>query len=330
MGTYQCKTAVAIVVFNRPDLVRDLLSSLREAQVSKLYVISDAPREGKDGETDLVAQVRECIDRDIDWPCEVHKLYQEKNLGCDRNSVVGYNWVFQHESEAILIEDDAAPVQAFFRFCDDMLEYYREDERVMMVSGMNPYPQYSDGKDYYFSFFPAKYAWATWRRAWEKYDDKLENYDSFNENHLFEIMDQGLAGWYRHTFASCRAGWTAWDAKWDFARIYHNGLGIVPAKNLVVNKGVNRADATHANEDSLIAHLSRDPEFYVEEFRREAIWDKEYDLESEKNREDLKPFVFDKKVYRRAKIYIFCRRWLPSGLFKALIKAKHFFEGMIR
>jgi hypothetical protein len=74
---------VVVVVFNRPNVVRQLLTRLAEFRPKTLFVIGDGARPHKPGEAELVQAVREQFAR-ISWPCEVVADYEAENLGCRR------------------------------------------------------------------------------------------------------------------------------------------------------------------------------------------------------------------------------------------------------
>jgi hypothetical protein len=98
-------TAVALVIFNRPDTTERVFAEIAKAKPKKLFVIADGPREGVRGDTEKCALSREVIDR-VDWDCEVHKNYSDVNLGCGKRPVTGISWVFEKVDKAIILEDD--------------------------------------------------------------------------------------------------------------------------------------------------------------------------------------------------------------------------------
>ena len=167
-------TAVAVVVFNRLDCMQEMLGSLRKVTPPRLYIISDGPREHVAGEDKKVEAVRRYVEDNVDWDCELIKIYADKNMGCTKRSVTGYDEVFKHEEMAILLEDDAIPADTFYSFCEQMLKHYKDAEGVMMVTGENRIPGYDGGYDYYYSAMPMKQAWGTYRRAWVKWHQASE------------------------------------------------------------------------------------------------------------------------------------------------------------
>src|SRR5690606_39168635 len=106
----------------------------------------------------------------VDWDCEVHRNYAESNMGCGRRPSSGISWVFEHVDRAIILEDDCVPDPTFFPFCEEMLERYAGDPRVMQISGRSVYDTAPQSHySYYFSRQLNCWGWATWARAWKLY-----------------------------------------------------------------------------------------------------------------------------------------------------------------
>ena len=82
------------------------------------------------------------------------------------------DWVFERVGETIVLEDDTVPDLTFFRFVEELLEKYRDDERVGAISGNN-YDEPKDWPDeasYRFTRYHHSWGWGTWRRAWRAFD----------------------------------------------------------------------------------------------------------------------------------------------------------------
>lgn len=268
--------AIAIVVFNRLDCAIKLMEVIKDIKPTKLYIISDGPRNTE--EKKKVLDVRQYIENEITWDCEINRLYSETNLGCDDRSVSGYNAVFQKEEKAILIEDDAIPTKEFFGFCKKMLDVYEKDERIWMITGENTYPQHKSGeRDYYFSAMPAKKAWATWARAWKHMDVNMSTFPEKSLNKLTPDYPIWARIYYWGAYLGAYNGGKAWDAKWDYVLASNGALGIIPCRNMVKEIGYNRADATHTHEDHPLAHLATE-EYGREVFIRDDV-SRDYDYD---------------------------------------------------
>ena len=242
-------TAVALIIFNRPRVTERVFEQIALARPRKLFVIADGPRSGRPGEVDNCAETRAIIDR-VDWDCEVLKNYSDINLGVGTRPATGLRWVFEHVEQAIILEDDCVPHPTFFRYCEELLEKYRDDERVMHISGDNwnfcPNPPFFS---YVFSCYCYSCGWATWRRAFQHYDPEIKLWGELrNTPWLLDILgDPDAAEFWSHYFdKTYTTGIEAngWDWPWLFACWAHRGLSILPGTNLITNIGFGE-DATH-------------------------------------------------------------------------------------
>ena len=127
-------TPILFLIFNRPDTTKVVFERIREIKPSRLYVAADAPRQGKDKEAELCRQSRSIIDS-VDWPCEVKTLFREENLGCKKAISSAITWFFEQEEYGVILEDDCLPDLSFFRFCEELLIKYKDDERIGHIGG---------------------------------------------------------------------------------------------------------------------------------------------------------------------------------------------------
>jgi hypothetical protein len=250
-------TPVALIVFNRPDLTERVFQAIRQVQPRKLLVIADGPRVDRPDEAEKCAATRQIIDR-VDWDCEVLRNYSDVNLGCKRRVSSGIDWVFSQVEEAIL-EDDCLPGPSFFQFCQVLLEKYREDDRIMMVSGDNFQPPTGlEEESYYFSKYIHIWGWATWRRAWQHYDVGMSSWPDFRDRRLLKAIchDPIEEAYWITLFNNVANGkMDTWDQQWVYACWRNQGLSIMPTINLISNIGF-RQDATHTIEKSSWAEMA--------------------------------------------------------------------------
>jgi hypothetical protein len=238
-------TAIAMFLFNRPVLTARVFAEVRRARPSRLLLVADGPRDEQ--ERARCDRAREAVEQ-VDWDCEVSRNYSDGNLGCRQRMSSGIDWVFGRVDEAILLEDDCLPDPSFFRFCSELLDRYRGDERVMMISGDN----FQQGHrrtthSYYFSRIPHIWGWATWRRAWRYFDDRLRKWRDLRDDHFLDCLfdHPQFARAYRRIFDETAAGRIdTWDHQWAFAFWQQNGLCVLPETNLITNLGFG-PDATH-------------------------------------------------------------------------------------
>jgi hypothetical protein len=248
------KSPVLFLVFNRVDTMKKVFDSIRSYQPDRLYIAADGPRKEKPGETEVCSEVREFITGAIDWPCEVKTLFREDNLGCKNAVSSAITWFFDNEEEGIILEDDCLPHPDFFIFCDTLLEYHRNNEQVMIISGNN----FQDGKkwgeaSYYYSRFSHIWGWAGWRRAWKKYSTEMEQLEAFGRDHVIYNLfgHRRIEKYFLNKFRLVRNNQiNTWDYQWQYTVWANGGLSILPNMNLVQNIGIGEANATHTSKFS--------------------------------------------------------------------------------
>ena len=241
---------VVMIVYRRLDLTKQVFSRIREVRPKELYIIADGPR--SESEKEAVQSVRDYIDSHIDWDCNVHRNYATENYGLRYRMPSGTDWVFETADKAIFLEDDVYPTLSFFSFCREMLLQYENDEDIMMISGTNLYPGDGSFGDYdiTFSYFATIWGWATWKRAWEKYDVNIRRWPQVRRSgEIKDIFTKKGYRFYATVFNDLQYHWyRTWDYQWEFAKFVNHGLGIVPRVNLIRNLGMGNADGEHAND----------------------------------------------------------------------------------
>ena len=251
-------TAVLFLIFNRLDTTKEVFEAIRSAKPPRLYIAADGARENKQGETEIVASVRDFVMSHIDWECEVFTLFREENLGCKYAISKAIDWFFTYEEMGIILEDDCLPNSSFFHFCDEILERYKADERIFIVSGYNKQNYWNkDRYDYFYSHFGGIWGWATWKRAWLENDVEMPDIHQFIEGDNFTKLLGPKLGHKRQNgiLKILNKNVDTWDFQWAYARHKNNALAIVPAKSLIENIGFGE-DATHTlgeNPDNVCA-----------------------------------------------------------------------------
>ncbi len=248
--------SVLLVFFTRHEQFKQVFEQVRKARPSRLFLYQDGPR---DGRKDDVVNIKRCreIAENIDWQCEVHKLYQEKNIGVDPSGYIADTWAFSQTDKCIVLEDDVVPAVSFFTFCKKMLDKYEDDDRVMLISGFNVEESTRDvDSDYFFSRTTFTWGWASWARVVRKWDSQYmflkngekckEMQEYINANHLVKNM--------MHVFREhLDSGKAHFETVLISNQYLHKGLTIVPRKNMVNNIGVVAGSAHYADDLSVIA-----------------------------------------------------------------------------
>lgn len=258
MSDFKLTTPVAFIIFNRPDTTERVFAEIAKAQPTKLLVVADGARTNKTGEAEKVAATRAIIQR-VDWECEVLTNFSEKNLGCKNRVSSGIDWIFEQVEEAIILEDDCLPDPTFFRFCQEMLERYRHDQRIGIISGDNfQFGNRRNNDSYYFSKYVHIWGWATWRDRWQgSYDVELRKWPSIRDDGwLLDILGNSdeVKIWTDIFERMYKSKVDTWDYQWVFANWVEGRMNVMPNVNLISNIGFG-AGATHTVRDSHLANL---------------------------------------------------------------------------
>ena len=148
MEKWKIDVAVLCIFFARPEQFEKSFEQVRKARPRVLLLWQDGPREGRADDVENIRKCRE-IAENIDWECEVHRNYHDKNMGCDPSTFYSHKWAFSIVDKCIILEDDLVASQSFFTFCKELLDKYENDERVDRICGTNLLGHYDIPFDYF-------------------------------------------------------------------------------------------------------------------------------------------------------------------------------------
>ena len=244
------ETPILFLIFNRPLTTNQVFEEIRKQKPKHLYIAADGPRKNKLEEQDLCELTRKVITK-IDWHCELKTLFRQENLGSKYAVSSAISWFFEHEEEGIILEDDCRPNESFFLFCENLLSKYKHNSKIMHITGsnLNDTIKFGDGS-YYYSYYPNVWGWATWKRAWQKFDLELKDKAAY-----LKVIDQTFNSFSEKFFWRSRIELIesnridAWDYQWMFSIWRENGMCLNSNYNLVTNIGFGN-DATHTTGES--------------------------------------------------------------------------------
>lgn len=250
-------TPVALFLFKREKETRRVFEMIRAAKPEVLLLVADGPRLAEES---AACEATRNVVASIDWNCSVYTQYSDINLGCRARVSSGIDWIFNQVDRAIILEEDCVPHPSFFPFCEELLERYQDDRRIMSISGnffQQSNNQFQTEDSYYASILPHIWGWATWRRAWAKYDVDMHSWPSvrsqgslkeyFNNAGAYEYWSNVWDQYYEHKIDS-------WDGQWFYACAINQGICLNPTVNLVSNIGFG-TDATHTKSSSAFSAL---------------------------------------------------------------------------
>ena len=252
------KTPILLITFNRPDHVRRVLTEILKQNPVSLYICQDGARENNTIDRIKCQEVRDVIN-ELTSPYatgnkefRLYTLLQENNLGCGPGPAAGISWFFEHVEMGIILEDDCLPHPDFFRYCEELLERYKDDERISFIGGCNYGFAISTNASYSFmGGHHQTWGWAAWKRTWEQFDYYLTKWDRkmFNRVIKYYYKDSKQKSYWDRIFSMVkhdRMGESCWDYQFYFSCWKNRQLAICPPVNLVSNVGFGE-DATHTN-----------------------------------------------------------------------------------
>lgn len=238
---------VLLIFFTRYDVFEKCFEAVRAVRPRRLLLWQDGPRENRPDDIENIEKCRK-IAENIDWDCEVHRMYNDKNYGCDPSTFYSHKWAFSIVDKLIVLEDDIVATPDFFDFCKEMLDRYEFDERIARVCGMNQVKGFECEDSYFFSRIGSVWGWASWKRVANTWD---EDYSFLDDENAMRLMrnyrtDKAYLPYEKVCFSHRAEGVPHWETIQTYARYFNSQLNILPAKNLVKNIGLG-ADSTHSN-----------------------------------------------------------------------------------
>lgn len=294
-------TPILFIIFKRKDTALKVLETIRNVKPKKLYIAADGWR--NEEEKIKCVNTREAVLNNIDWDCEVKTLFQDKNLGCCIGVSTAITWFFDNEEQGIILEDDIIAENSFFYYCEKLLDYYKDNEQIMHITGDSPLERKVGEASYYFATVQHCWGWASWRRAWKHYDHTMKtiSYKDTKKTLKKRYKDFNIRDYWQNWFYRT-ADINTWDYQWTYCIISKDGICINPNVNLISNIGFGE-DSTHTvNPDDENANRkthTMDVENIIHP--KEIKCDSQADFEIAVKRFNLIPFSLKHNITREIK-----------------------------
>ncbi len=248
-------SAVLIIGFNRPERLTALINRLRDAAPPRVYLAIDGPRNNSDAPRVLAAQNTVAA---IDWTDQVFTRFRTTNLGCQHGVIDAVTWFLDAEPEGIIVEDDAVPDLSFFPFCDELLERYRGNERVLAIAGESRVPRTITPTEdaYRFSYMGPAGAWATWTAQWHSFlrnrtdNSPLATFAALAHTDHSNLLRR--THWSALMLANKTRVMDSWAYPFMLYGIANHRLTATPNTNLVADHGIGE-DARHMRDGDPLA-----------------------------------------------------------------------------
>jgi len=250
-------TPVVLLLFNRPSLTQQVVDAVVSQNPASVYLVADGPRDDHPNDAELCDRVRD-IALHAPWTGQVQTDFAETNMGLKNRVSSGLDWVFAKEDQAIILEDDCLPDPTFFPFAEELLDRYRNDERVGMISGNNFLwgSQVSDDS-YFFTPDTRIWGWATWGRVWREFSRHgLSKKRSPRD--ISALIEQIPASPRRRAllFTQRMGTQNSWAQPFVFHSLERGLVNVAPRINVVSNIGLGGL-STHTSFESFSADPPR-------------------------------------------------------------------------
>jgi len=296
--TNHSRAPILLIAFNRPDNTKKVFEKIREVQPDRLYVSVDGPRENKENDEDKVKNVRDIVEN-VDWKCDVQYRFFENNFGSVMHGSSAITWAFENEKRLIILEDDCVPSLPFFEYSDYLLDKYKHDTRIWMISGRSHQAgsKYFNDQDYVFTHYGHTWGWATWKRCWQHFDLHMTDFlDFLEKGGAKNVLSTNKEGSFFNKLFQKRMSDKKfnWDFSFRFTILKNGGLCIVPAKNLIENTGYV---GTHSNSKNKFHELKASSDYEISKEPRFIMISREYEkLHFDKH---IKKIHGNRLLYRR-------------------------------
>ena len=250
---------VVLLAYRRPEQTRRVFEAIRAAKPRDLFLVMDGAKPGDTDDHERVEQTRAVVE-DVDWECNVRRVYASENLGLKVRVSSGLDAVFSDVESAIILEDDCLPSQTFFPYASELLDRFSTNEKIGLVSGSQRLRgrKLSDSS-YEFSRDVRIWGWATWARTWRNFRDSGDLDAQWTSHEARALGGYFAPGPRRRSMVAMMSKSTTLDS-WALPFAVHcvkrGYLNPVPAVNLIDNIGLGEG-STHTGLESWVAQVPR-------------------------------------------------------------------------
>lgn len=251
---------IALFVYNRPEHTRRTLSFLKKnllADESRLFIYSDAPK--SENEREAVENTRSLINNTEGFK-SIHIIEREMHFGLARSVVDGVTRLAKDYGKVIVFEDDLLSSPFTLKYFNDALKLYSTEDRVMQI-GAYMFPIDPKGlPQTFFSRTTSSWGWATWQRAWGKYEaDADVLFRKFDKAKIDRFSYGGRMNYWKQLLDFRQGKNDSWAIRWNASVFLNNGLVLYPSQSLIDNIGHDGSGVHSIIEDTYKVSISQSP-----------------------------------------------------------------------
>lgn len=313
---------IALFVFRRPEHTRLVIEALllnKEADESEIYIYCDGPRGVQD--FDQVFEVRKYV-RSVRGFKAIHIIEREENYGLAKSIIYGVTELLEKKESVIVLEDDIVTSQYFLNFMNNGLEKYKLDPRVASIHGF-VYPVEQKLPNNFFLRGADCWGWATWRRAWQKFNQNgIELLSKLKINDLIDDFDfHGAYPYSKMLINQIKGQNNSWAILWHASMYLENMLTLYPGRSLVNNIGHDDS-GTHSGITNKYDSITSKEPIDIENIKVEVSKNAYIAFENFMRKNE----VIKSNIQPKNKIKIFLKLFVPPillNLYRKLILIKY-------
>lgn len=227
--------------------MRGLIQSLEPSKPKLILLAVDGPRKNRPNDAERVRQTQE-LANEITWDVKIRTRFRDSNLGLRRAVVDAVTWANSEYGRVIVLEDDVRAGPQLLEFLNHNLIRHQESSKIAHVNGYNLVPTEHLTKPHNASrltIYPESYAWATWDRAWQKYDDDMTWAKNASIQDIKKICGStiGALRWKQNFGDAAAERIDTWAYRWLASMWEHEWLMVSP--NLNISKYEGWIGGTH-------------------------------------------------------------------------------------
>jgi len=204
--------------------MRGLLQSLAPLKPKLILLAVDGSRKNRTNDAELVRQTQE-LASEITWDTEIRTRFRDSNLGLRGVVVDAVTWANSEYGRVIVLENDVRAEPQLL----DFLNYNLVPEEHLC------HPDHASR----LSVYPESYAWATWDRAWRKYDDDITWAKNASLGDMKKICGStaGALRWKLNFSDASAERIDTWAYRWLASMWANNLKGVSSNRNVSQYKG---------------------------------------------------------------------------------------------
>jgi hypothetical protein len=175
----------------------------------------------------------------------VNIICEAENKGLANSVISGVTTVLKTYDEVIVVEDDLLVSSNFLQFMNQALNYYKNNEKILSISGYTYPLKPRIGDDIYFTRRACSTGWATWIDKWINVDWKVEDFNSFKKNRTAQRRFNRMGSDLTHQlYKQMNHKVDSWAIRWYYHQFKNHLYTVYPTASKIKVFGFDEY-ATH-------------------------------------------------------------------------------------